>query len=36
MDIYTGEAFSSAVQDLIGARVEVAKRSELHKFAVIP
>ena len=33
---YTGEAFSSAVQDLIGARVEVAKRSELHKFAVIP
>lgn len=33
---YTGKAFSSAIQDLIGARVEVAKRSELHKFAVIP
>ena len=33
---YTGEAFSLAVKDLIGARVEVAKRSELHKFAVIP
>ena len=33
---YTGKAFSSGVQDLIGARVEVAKRSELHKFAVIP
>lgn len=33
---YTGDAFASAVQYLIGARVEVAKRSELHKFAVIP
>ena len=33
---YTGEPFSLAVNDLIRARVEVAKRSELHKFAVIP
>ena len=33
---YTGERFSLAVKNLIGARVEVAKRSELHKFAVIP
>ena len=33
---YTGEPFSLAVNNLIGARVDVAKRSELHKFAVIP
>jgi transposase len=33
---YTGENFRSAVQALIGADVEVAKRSELHTFAVIP
>ena len=33
---YTGEPFSLAVKNLIRARVEVAKRSELHKFAVIP
>ena len=33
---YTGEAFAKAVMALIGAVVEVAKRSELHKFAVIP
>lgn len=32
---YTGEPFSLAVNNLIGSRVDVAKRSELHKFAVI-
>ena len=33
---YTGDKFSDAVWALIEAEVEVAKRSELHKFAVIP
>ena len=33
---FTGEAFEKAVFLLIGAEVEIAKRSELHKFAVIP
>ncbi len=33
---YTGEKFADKIQVLIGATVEVAKRSELHKFAVIP
>jgi len=33
---YTGEAFGTAVHELIGAVVEIAKRSELHKFVVIP
>ena len=33
---YTGEGFANAVMALIGAVVEVAKRNELHKFAVIP
>jgi transposase len=33
---YTGEPFAAAVFDLLGAEVEVAKRSELHTFAVIP
>jgi transposase len=33
---YTGEKFSNAVNALINAEVEVAKRSELHTFAVIP
>ena len=33
---YTGEKFATSIKDLIGATVEVAKRSELHKFAVIP
>ena len=33
---YTGERFSLAVNNLIVSRVDVAKRSELHKFAVIP
>lgn len=33
---YTGEPFAQRVEMLLGAEVEVAKRSELHKFAVIP
>jgi len=33
---YTGEPFAKAVASLLGAVVEIAKRSELHKFAVIP
>ena len=33
---YSGPKFATAVQELIGAVVEVAKRSELHKFKVIP
>ena len=33
---YSGEKFSSEIKDIIGANVEVAKRSELHKFVVIP
>lgn len=33
---YTGETFANKVQEILGATVEVAKRSELHKFAVIP
>ena len=33
---YSGENFAQAVKDLIGAEVEVAKRSELHTFAVMP
>ena len=33
---YSGEKFSSKIKELMGATVEVAKRSELHKFVVIP
>ncbi len=33
---YTGDKFAQAVKTLLGASVEIAKRSELHKFAVIP
>jgi len=33
---YTGEPFATGVKDTLGATVEVAKRSELHTFAVIP
>lgn len=33
---YTGQPFAEAVRELIGATVQVAKRSELHTFAVIP
>lgn len=33
---YTGERFSEKVKSILGATVEVAKRSELHQFVVIP
>jgi len=33
---YTGENFALAVETLLGAEVEIALRSEMHKFVVIP
>lgn len=33
---YTGPKFATAIKKLLGAEVEVAKRSELHTFEVIP
>ena len=33
---YTGEPFAKAVQEKLGATVQVAKRNELHTFAVLP
>ena len=33
---YTGEDFATQIKDLTGAEVEIAKRSELHKFVVMP
>ena len=33
---YTGKAFASSVQELMGAEVEIAKRNGLHRFAVLP
>ena len=33
---YTGKPFAQAVHEMFGATVQVAKRSELHTFAVIP
>ncbi len=33
---YSGEKFAEQVKQLIGAEVEVAKRNELHTFAVMP
>ena len=33
---YTGENFATSVKELIGAGVQIAKRNELHTFAVIP
>jgi transposase len=33
---YTGARFERLIAKILGAKVEVAKRSELHKFAVIP
>jgi len=33
---YTGEAFSNSVKEILGCGVEIAKRSELHTFKVIP
>jgi transposase len=33
---YTGENFAEAIGKLIGAKVEIAKRNELHTFKVLP
>ena len=33
---YVGQPFAQAVEESIGARVQIAKRSELHTFAVMP
>ena len=33
---YSGEKFADEVEELLGCSVEIAKRNELHKFAVIP
>ena len=33
---YTGKKFEDNVKDMVGAEVEVIKRNELHKFAVLP
>ena len=33
---YSGENFANAAKSLLEAEVEVVKRSELHKFVVIP
>ena len=33
---YEGKNFADAIKELIGANVEIAKRSELHTFVVIP
>lgn len=33
---YTGQPFAQAIQDALGAEVQVAKRNKLHQFAVIP
>lgn len=33
---YTGEKFADAVRALLGCKVTVAKRSELHTFTIIP
>lgn len=33
---YTGEDFAKSVKEIIGAEVEVAKRSELRTFKVMP
>lgn len=33
---YVGKAFAERVKEIIGADVEIVKRSELHKFVVLP
>lgn len=33
---YTGQPFADTVKELLGAQVQIAKRSELHTFAVMP
>lgn len=34
--VYAGAPFAAAVQDMLGATVEIARRSELHQFVVMP
>jgi transposase len=33
---YTGNPFATTIKETLGSTVEIAKRSKLHKFAVIP
>jgi transposase len=33
---YTGEPFAQAIENMLGATVQIAKRSDLHTFVVIP
>lgn len=33
---YVGQPFAHAVEELLGAKVQIAKRSELHTFAIMP
>lgn len=33
---YTGQPFAQAIEEKLGAAVQVVKRNELHSFAVIP
>ena len=33
---YSGQNFANEIKKIIGAKVEIAKRNELHKFVVLP
>jgi transposase len=33
---YSGKPFAQAIQDMLGAHVQIAKRNELHTFTVMP
>lgn len=33
---YSGERFANQIKGICGAQVEVVKRSELHKFVILP
>jgi len=33
---YTGRPFAEGISNILGASVQIAKRSELHQFAVMP
>lgn len=33
---YTGEPFAQAIENMLGATLQIAKRSDLHTFVVIP
>ena len=33
---YSGDKFANAVMEILGCKVEVAKRNELHTFKIIP